>query len=721
MSESTEPLPDEGASRVVNTVNATSVGVAAQVGVVHGGLHLHTPSDVVVPRQLPLPPRPFAGRGDELAALDRLLGVAAGEDATREAPALAVIGGVGGIGKTWLALHWAHRRATRFPDGHLFVDLRGFSPEADPVSPATALRGFLLALTGRPDAVPDDTDTRAALFRSITADRKVLIVLDNARDAAQVVPLLPGGAGCAVLVTSRRVLGSLVGRHGAHLMGLDVLSDSEAHSLLVHKVGGARVAAEPYAVRDLIRSCKGFSLSLGVIAARAHVHANIPLAEFAAELRDEGIDALADDDPAADLSAVLSWSYRVLTAEQKRTFALLGIAPGPDIALPAAASLTGLSASAAGRALRSLTEASLLNRQPDGRYSMHDLVRGYSALTARRELTEDVRRAALSRSVDHYLHTALTADRVLYPHREQPRLDPPTPGVRPQPMGDAAAALAWFVTERSNLLAAQHTAARLDRHHAVWQLAWAHATFHAWRGHAEDRLALWRAAVAAAEELSEPAVLALALRHLGRAHARLGRHDEAVTHLSRALVASRRLDDPVHEAHVHYQLARTLGRAGHLARALEHATRARRLYRGIDRPIWEADALNEMAKLKLALGDHDRARDDCLTALATHGRHGNRGGEAAVREVLGHIDHTTGDHHAAIRHYQRALALHRDHGSTSEAATTLDHLGRAHAALGRHRQARAAWEEAAAHYREQGLRGEALDIQERLDALGGHT
>lgn len=430
---------------------------------------------------------------------------------------------------------------------------------------------------------------------------------------------------------------------------------------------------------------------------------------------------MADDDPAADLSAVLSWSYRALTTEQKRMFALLGIAPGPDIGLSAAASLTGLSTSAAGRALRSLTEASLLNRQANGRYSMHDLVRGYSAATAQHELTEDTRKTALLRTVDYYLHTALTADRLMYPHREQLRLAPPTPGVRAHPVGDAAAALAWFITERPNLLAAQHTAVRLDRHHAVWQLAWTHSTFHAWRGHTDDRLALWQAAVVAAGKLSEPAILALALRHLGRAHARLGQHDEAVAHLSRALVASQDLDDPVNEAHIHYQLARTLGRKGDVARAMGHATRARRLYRSIDRPVWEADALNEMATLALELGDHNRARDDCRTALATHERHGNRGGEAAVREVLGHIDHTTGDHHAAIRHYERALALYRGLGSTSEAATTLDHLGRAHAALGQHRQARAAWEEAAAHYREQGSSSDALHIQERLDALAGHV
>ena len=720
----TNRLQGSGVPTISNSVSAPSVGVAVQVGVVHGGLHLHPPADVTVPRQVPVPPGPFTGRVDELATLDRLLGATGVDSNTTQAapaPALVVIGGVGGIGKTWLALQWAHRNATRFPDGQLFVDLRGFGPEGCPVPPTAVLHGFLVALGMRSDAVPDDLRDRATLFRSLTTDLRLMVLLDNAVDSDQILPLLPGGAGCTVVVTSRRVLNSLVSRHGAHHVRLDVLSGSEARSLVARKVGAARAAAEPRAVEELIGFCKGFPLALGVLAARAHVHTGIPLAEFATELRDTGTDGLDDDDPTTGIFSVLSWSYRALTTEQKRTFALLGIAPGPDIGLPAAANLIGLPITAAGRALRALVDTSLLNRNANGRYSMHDLVRSYSAATARHDLTDRTRTTSLLRIVDYYLHTARAADRLMYPHREPAQIAPPVPGVRVPPLSDAAAALAWFIGERPNLLAAQHLAAGLNRPHAVWQLAWAHSTFHAWRGHSRDRLVLWQAAVAAAGELPDPAILALTLRHLGRAHARLGQHDEAHECLGRALVLTEDLDDPTNEAHTHYQLARTLGRKGDLVRAIEHAAQARMLYRSLDKPVWEADALIEMSKHEIRLGDHDRARDDCRTALATHRRHENPGGEAAAWENLGHIERAAHDHHTAIGHYQRALALYLRLGSTSEAATTLDNLGQAHATLGQHRPAQAAWAEASTHYREQDRHSEALRVQERLNELTEQT
>ncbi|HEX6346569.1 AfsR/SARP family transcriptional regulator, partial [Umezawaea sp.] len=414
----------------------------------------------VVPRQLPAPPASFVGREAELERLDAVV-EAAGRSATVVIPALA---GEGGVGKTWLALHWAHRHVERFPDGQLFVDLRGFSPEGEPLDPAVVLWGFLHALDVPPARVPAALDARVALYRSAVAGRRMLVVLDNAATVEQVVPLLPGSASCTVLVTGRRRLSSLVDRHGAEHVQLDVLSRREARALLVERLGAERVAAEPDATDELIGLCGHHPLALAITTRHAVTRPSVALAELVAELRDLGLDVLDDDDPMASVPAVLSWSLRHLTAQQRTAFALLGVAPGPDIDLPAAASLTGVPPALARKVLRALEDHSLLDRHPHGRCAMHDLTRAYAAATARDDLDEPVRRAALDRVVDFYLHTAHAADRLLDPHRAPVRLDPPTPGTHPHPLADLPAALAWLEDHHPHLLAAQQTAAAGGRH-----------------------------------------------------------------------------------------------------------------------------------------------------------------------------------------------------------------------------------------------------------------
>ncbi len=663
-----------------------------------------------VPRQLPAPPRLFTGRTGELATLTTALeSAAAGEGPT---VVISALSGSGGIGKTWLALHWAHHHLDRFPDGQLFVDMHGFSPTGRPMAPEDALRGFLGALGATPDRVPADLDARAALFRSLLAGKRMLVVLDNVAGAGQVVPLLPGSPSCTVLVTSRNRLPRLIARHGARPLPLGVLTDTEAHALLTTSLGTGRDTPDEAAVAELIGLCGGFPLALGLIAARTRHH--LTPAEAVAELRQSGLDALDADDPTASLPAVLSWSLRHLTDEQQRVFALLAISPGPDIGLPAAAGLTGLPAREARAVLRALADASLLNLRPDGRYAMHDLVRAY-ATTLANDLPEPVRRSALARVVDFYLHTAHTADRLLEPHRQPIRLDQPAPDTHP--LADIPAALAWLDTEHTNLLAAQHTAATHQRHQVVWQLAWTLTTFHYRRGHHHDDVTVWQTALDAAEHLPDPATRTLAHRLLGTSFAELGRHKEATGHLHQALALAERQHDPAQQAHTHHLLARAGERQGDDRKALEHARHALDLYRTLDNPVWEAFALNDVGWYAARVGDYDTAREHCRAALALHRRHDHAEGEANTLDSLGWIDFRTGRHQEAVDHYRRALTSFRALDHTTEVANTLDHLGHPYAALGRTDQARAVWQEALELCREQGRDADAVRVRRQLDGL----
>ncbi|WP_433266959.1 AfsR/SARP family transcriptional regulator [Actinosynnema sp. CS-041913] len=721
----------------------------------------------VVPRQLPAVPRLFTGRATELAELDRTLTViptaadpvaaaaasttdalaaapiAAGQSAeaasshtansdtaTTAGPAevsghspatvvISAIGGAGGVGKTWLALAWANRHVERFPDGQLFVDLRGFSPAGRPMAPDEAVRGFLDALGVDPGRLPAEPDARAALYRSLVAGRRMLIVLDNAATGEQVAPLLPGSATCTVLVTSRSRLPALVARHGARPLSLDVLTDAESRALLVASLGAKRVAAEEPAVTELIALCGGFPLALGLIAARAW--GRLPLGEIVAELHEFGLDALDDSDPAASLPAVLSWSLCRLTERQRTVFALLGIAPGPDIGLAAAADLTGLSARETRTALRDLVDASLLDRAPSGRYALHDLVRAYATTHAHDHLPEPVRRAALERVVDFYLHTAHTAHRLLDPHAAVILPEPPAPGVHPHPLPDQQAAMAWLDAEHPHLLAAQHTAAAHHRHHAVWHLAWNLTTYHQRRGHRHDEVTVWQAALEAAEHLPDPTTRIRTHRHLGRAHALLDRHEEATRHLHQGLALAEHHDDIPHQTLLHHSLAAAWDRWGDDRRALGHARRALDLCRVLGDSVREGYALNGVGWLAARMGEYDTGREHCEAALALFRQHGDRDGEAATLDSLGFIDHRTGRHQQAVHHYEQALTLFRALGDTYEVATTLDNLGHPHSALGQHDQARAAWEEALELYRRQDRDTDAERLRKQLDGLDPAT
>jgi len=668
-----------------------------------------------VPREFPPAPLAFVGRADELATLTETLDREPGRHRVVHISALA---GAGGVGKTWLVLHWANTHRDRFPDGQLFADLHGFSPTDAPLEPSVVVRGFLGALGVAPSRIPPDPHAQAALYRKLVAGKQLLVVLDNAVDADQVIPLLPDSPTCTTVVTSRRHLAPLITRYGARHLQLDILTHGEAHALLTERLGTARLSAEPRAADELIGLCGRYPLALAIVSRHAHTRPHIPLAEFAAELRDLGLDALDHDDPTVSLPAVLSWSLRALTDEQRTVFALLGIAPGPDIGLPAAAALTGLPPRQAGKVLGLLEEASLLTRRPGSRYTMHDLIRGYATTTAVRDLGRDEREAALRRVVDFYIHTSHVADHRVDPHRQVVRLAPPAPGAEPCPLPDDSAAMAWFDNEHANVLAAQRAAAALEWHDAVWHLAWGMHTFQNRRGMLHDRLAVWQAALGAAAHLSGSAAHSRAHRLLGDVFANLGHHDDALRHLHEALSLAENHDDRTEQGLIQHGLSWVWQLRGDDRQALEHATRALALFRELDKPVWEARELNQVGWFSARVGDHEAARTHCRAALVLHQRHGDSHAEADTLDSLGYVEHHTGHHAPAIDYYERALTLYRDRGNTFQVADTLDRLGHPHAALGHHEHARTVWQEAFERYQQQDRAHDAERVRRQLDALG---
>jgi nucleoside phosphorylase/tetratricopeptide (TPR) repeat protein len=671
------------------------------------------PQAATIPQQLLAAPPHFIGRTQQVAELTAQLDTSILGGGTVLISALA---GAGGIGKTWLALHWAHQVIDRFPDGQLFIDLHGFSPTNTPVDPADALERFLRALGVDPATLPTDLDSRAAKFRSLVAHRRMLILLDNAATTEQILPLLPGGRACTVLVTSRSTLNSLIDRHGAYHLNLKPLTPEEARALLTNRLGAKKIDDEPAAVDHLITYCRGFSLALALIASRASRDRHIPLGRFVAELREFGFDALDDDDPYSSLRAVLSWSYKTLTSDQQQVFGLLGIAPGLDISLPAAASLTGLSLAKARRALNSLHEASMLDRDHRARYSMHDLIRAYATSSAS-GLADNTRTEALRRVLDYYIHTAQAGDQILAPYRPLMLLGPPASDVSTWPLSDIASATAWFEADYSNLLAAQEIAVASHWHTRTWHVAWNLTTYQYRRGYFQDKLALWLAALNATPFLSDSTFQITAHRLLGDSYAELGRHSDAISHLHQALTLAEKRQNVTHQAHTHRTLARTWEQQGDDRNAFDHANKALHLYRTLGQPAWEAEALNLVGWYAARLGKYEIARVHCDEALVLHRHLHDPDGEAATLDSLGYIDHHTGHHRHALRHYQNALTLTRRHGNANQVADNLADMGHPYVALKQHEQAREVWQEAWRLYREQGRENDAVRVQSQLDAL----
>jgi tetratricopeptide (TPR) repeat protein len=643
-----------------------------------------------VPRQLPAAIAGFTGRDAELRTLDDLVR----EPATAGTALIAAVSGTAGVGKTTLAVHWAHRMAGWFPAGELYVDLRGFDPAEPPVTPAAAIRGFLGALGEPPEQIPDSPAAQADRYRKLLAKRRVLVVLDNARDAEQVRPLLPGSACCAVVVTSRNQLTGLTVAEGARPLTLDLLTREEARQLLAARIGADRVAAEPRAVEEIITSCARLPLALAIVAARAAAHPRFLLEALASELRDTpcaGLAVFGTGDQATDVQAVFSWSYQQLGARAARMFRLLGLHPGPDITVPAAASLAGLARGEARSALAELARAHLVTEHAPGRFGFHDLLRAYAAGQAHLHDTQAERQAAAHRMLDHYLDAARAAAITLQPFSDPVPVPSPEPGVAPEPQpAGYAAARAWFHAEYPVLLAATQLAAATGWDARAWQLAWTLTEYLARQGQWQDLAATQHTALEAARKQAYRLGEALAHQGLGRAYPWLGRHAEASAHLQQAMSLFTRLGDPAGQAETHLILSWLLGSQNRPAQALHRAERALALYRDAGHRAGQANALNDIGWFHDVLGDHRQALDYCTQALDRQRELGDRRGQTYTLDSLGRAHHHLGRHQDAAACYQQALGLNEQLGDRQHHAAVLGRLGDTHYATGNQKAARAA-------------------------------
>ncbi len=538
----------------------------------------HRPLRTEVPRQLPASVRYFTGRDRERTVLSDLLARASQEPG--EVP-VAALTGMAGIGKTALAVNWAHQVADHFPHGQLFVNLRGFCPSGVPVTSSEALYGFLIALGVPAERVPPDTDRRAALYRSELASRRMLIVLDNACDAEQVRPLLPGSPGCMVLVTSRNRLTGLAAADGAFLLTLGVLGKGESYSLLAKILGSDRVITEPAAVGELIELCARLPLALCDAAARAAALPRLPLATLTAEMGDERgrLDALETGEPATSVRVVFSWSRARLSETAARMFRMLGMHPGPDVTVAAAASLAGLDPAKAYFAMTELCDENLLSEHLPGRYACHALLRAYAAEAARAHASEAERCAAAYRLLDHYLYTASTASALLYPYLVQRATGPVRPGVVPEQIGSARQAAEWLERERHVLLAMISQAAEGGYDPHAWELPWSVGWYlrgeECWHKLADAQ----EAALATANRLGDLTGQALARHHLCWLRFWLGDNRAAYRHLDAAIDLTGRLGEEPSSAQPSLERAKVLRAQDRLPEALVCAGKALQLYR----------------------------------------------------------------------------------------------------------------------------------------------
>jgi DNA-binding SARP family transcriptional activator/DNA-binding XRE family transcriptional regulator len=645
------------------------------------------------PAQLPLDAYGFTGRDTELATLDA---IAARAHAQPTAVVIAAIAGTGGVGKTALAIHWAHRAAGQFPDGQLYINLRGFGPQDAAMSAAEAMQSLLVALGVPAQQIPPTLPAQVGLYRSLLADRRILLLLDNARDSEQVRPLLPGAPGCLVVATSRDQLRGLVAAEGAIPVHLDLLPHADARELLARRLGHSRLTAEADAVDALVKQCAGLPLALAIVAAQAATRPGSVLRTLARELGDRAatLDVLADGDVTTDLRGVFSASYRSLTTAAAQLFRWLGVHPGPDISAPAAASLAGMSASQIRRTLAELTRTHLIIERYPGRYAFHDLLRAYAAELATHDPVAG--KEALRRVLDHYLHTAHAAADLIHPRRFSAHPDSPAPGVHPEQITSPEDAVGWFVAEHEVLLSAISASADhgFDAH--TWRLATTMTTYFERRGTWSDWVATQRAALAAAERSLDRRGQAEAHRSLGLAYARTNSADLARDHLVQAIAHYDELGERTGQAYVQTSLSVVAEMMGDYHEALRRVQLALQQFRTVGHLYGQAIALNAIGWLSCLLGNHTAGARSCQEALALFQQIGERSGEAYVWDSLGYAYHQLGRHEEAARCFEHAVALHAEWGNRYYEATGWDHLGDVRNDAGMPGAAAEAWQRALA-------------------------
>jgi tetratricopeptide (TPR) repeat protein len=665
---------------------APAPGVPATVRgcTIYGDLHLHQgpaqPTSVAgsVPRQLPVTVAHFTGRDAELTTLDALL--TQDDTAQPATTVISAIAGTAGVGKTALVVHWAHRVLDYFPDGQLFVNLRGYDP-GPPMTPEQALEDFLRALDVAAERIPAGLEARAALYRSLLHGRRVLIVLDNANSAEQVRPLLPGSPTCQTVVTSRSRLAALIARDGASRIIVDLLSPTEAITLLRDIIGHARVTAEPEATAKLASQCAYLPLALRIAAERALTHPHTALADLTGELAVERdrLDVLAtadDEDDTTAVRAVFSWSYQALPPEAAHVFRLLGLHAGPDISVPAAAALTKTIPTQARRLLQTLAGMHLIEETGRDRYRFHDLLRVYAAECAKAKETDQDRRTAVRGVLTWYLYTGDAADRVLNPHRHRIPLDHPGEvSSPPLKFTNYRQALDWCETERANLVAATRQAAETREHDIAWKLPLAVWGFFTLRRHWADLIATHQIGLTAARHLHDRKGESWTLGALGFAYFDLRRHEEAFDHYQNALPICQEIGDQWCEAIALLGLSTASRRLGNYEEALHRSKRALRICEEIEDPWSQTLVLLNIGVIHRKLQRFQDAIDCFRHALTVLCPVHDRSSEATTLQNLGITYRDLQRFEEALEHFQQACTVYRKIGDRGSEAHTLRNIG----------------------------------------------
>ena len=619
------------------------------------------------PRQLPPDTRVFTGRDRELGELLELAGRAPAGNAAGMV-VVSAVDGMAGVGKSALAVHAAHRVSESFPDGQLFVDLRGHTGGLAPLPPQEALHQLLRALDVPPQQIPESLDARAAVYRSRLSGTRTLILLDNAAGSAQVRPLLPAEKGCLVLVTSRTVLSGL---DDAHLVSLDVLPPDDAVALLAKVAGPGRVRPDDPAVAELVELCGRVPLAVRIVGARLRHHRALSVPALVAQLRgDSGrLEHLRDED--RSLVALFDASYAGLYEDEQRMFRALGLIPGSDTDTYAAAHLLGTDLRSAERLLESLLDHNLLIQQTTARYRLHDLLRDYARTRAEDE-TVAARGAAVERLLDYYQNTAYHANRRMS-GRTRPGRTPDRPVRDPVPdLPDRPGAVAWLRAERANLTAAQAGTDDPDRQIA---LASSMATLLHHDGPWAEAETLHRAAADLARKLGRPAQETSALMDLGQIMNVSGQLSAAAELFERALAGYLKLDARVGQAGALYQIGRIKHVQGESAAAAELLEQALAIYRYCGDERGELDVLTELGRVWQVSGKEQAAFSLLQDALPLHRRLGDDLGAANTLIDLAYSLVIGGDFTAAIDHSRQALELYRQQGSRHGEGNALGLLG----------------------------------------------
>jgi DNA-binding SARP family transcriptional activator/tetratricopeptide (TPR) repeat protein len=662
-----------------------------------------------IPAQVPHDIDGFIGREAELDQLS--------EQLTGGGGMICAVEGLGGVGKTALAIRFAHRAAGHFPDGQLYVDMRGFGPNLPPLAADAAIGGFLRALHVDPQRIPTDHAELAALYRSVLSGRRMLILLDNVAAPDQVRPLLPGTPGNHVLITSRSRLAGLAVRDGARRITLGALPPPDAVKLLAHVVGSERVAAQRQAADHLARKCGYLPLALRVAADRVAARPRPNLSELADELTEERdrLDVLTPQgDDTAAVRAVFSWSYRSLPPDQARMFRLLGLHAGEEISDAAAAALAGVTPSAARSLLDGLTGVHLIEESQRGRRRLHDLIRLYAAERAAEEETEQDRTKAVQRSLTWYLHTADAAGRVLLPVRRRGHLAPLEPGCEPLTFTEARTALAWCEVERGNLVAATHQAAEYGLHAIAWQLPVALWDFFYLRSHWADWIATHERGLVAARQDGDRMGEAGVLLSLGHAYEQVGRFAGALDTEAASLVIWRELDDKWGEGVTLHILAGVYKGLRRFPESIEHYQRALPLHYEIGNMWGVGWTLTNLGAAYRELGQLDFALDVTREASSVLQQLGDRQGESRAVNDLADIHLALGRADEALHCYRRALQVNREIASRRGEAWSHHGIGDALHNMGQFDAARESWLSALRIFEELGDDSRVTDVRARL-------